>query len=240
MKKIISTSLAALLAVSALSTAAFADDTESTATGIVAVPTIKVTVPTTLSFVFNPYGLTVSSAGKVTTEEIKDAEDNVLNKEVIVPSYIFDEATKDKGWEITNESGAVLKAGIYAYSATGVDAEGALDETKPFAVVNTINAAKAVRQLQPAITAAGYDETYTAVPFQQKTYDTTEGNTIWKEAKKTSPTGLIVDQFTEAKPLYIKMTGTVSTGKDDTSWASTDVPTIKFLFAFDFGNQTLA
>lgn len=124
MKKIISAGLASILAISALSTAAFAEDTTIVAEGILAKPAIKVTMPKSMAFVFNPYKLVVDAKGKVGTK-ITAGENGTgatLNDAYVVPSYIFDETTKNAGWIITNNTGAAIKAGIVAYSAIDANA----------------------------------------------------------------------------------------------------------------------
>ena len=231
MKKIISAGLAAILAASALSTAAFAEDFTVTATSTLAKPAIKVTMPKSMAFVFNPYGLTVDLKGKVTTEQQKDG-DTVLNNAVVVPSYQYDTTTAGKGWKVDNQSGAVLKAAIYAYA---INADSA--EFKVFDEGDTTNAkdTDATKILAVTIKATGASSTATTVKMQNA--ELAADTTIWKEANKASGgTAFKVDQFTAEKPLYVTMSGKTF-NKDKLTWAETDVANINFIFSFDFADS---
>ena len=86
-KRIISAALASLMAVSALSTSAFAElakaDQTIKGTGVTAVPTLKVTMPKSMSYIINPYKLTVDAKGKAVAAD--DA--NLAGNAQVIPVY---------------------------------------------------------------------------------------------------------------------------------------------------------
>lgn len=220
MKKIISTILAGVLAVSALATTAFAEDYKITAEGIVAKPAIKVTLPKTMNFVFNPYKLKVDDKGKIDAENGK--------AEIVVCSY--NNEAKD-AWVITSTTGADLKAAIYAYAE---NKEGATflvyDKT-----VTTSDTATDKKSLKLEIKAKG--EAETTVKLQNVALDT-KTTPLWEEANKASgATAFIVAKFNESKPLQITMTGeTKNAGK--LVWDEKDTCKVNFIFGFEYADPT--
>lgn len=113
-KRIISAALAAIMTVSALSTAAFADELANdgalTASGITALPTLKVTMPKSISFIVNPYNLTVDAKGKAVASDATGALTGTF-----VPVY----GTGNESWDIVNNSGIALTAKMYAIATAG-------------------------------------------------------------------------------------------------------------------------
>ena len=130
MKKYLSTTLAAILAVSALSVTAFADDpapanatvgSDGTATTAVAgttnVPTLDVTIPATLAYVANPYLLAVTDEeGNTSTDGIVAPEFSILNNGLGKLSF----KASMKG---TVSGGAKLLAADGKINAKGTDKE---------------------------------------------------------------------------------------------------------------------
>lgn len=248
MKKIISAALAALLSISALSTFVSADDTTIISEGVVARPAIKVTMPKSLSFVFNPYGLTVDAKGKIGTAIRNSDDDADLNTGVVVPSYIFDETTKELGWIITNNTGAPIKCGIVANSQNTTTGDGFVVTTSE---TGGIADAATYRSLKLSITAHKMlaDKTYqadsaaTAVIVNTTAIEAAAGGSILDKCAETpviNSKGTLIDGIlatagtTDPVPgaLAIKMTGTIAnSGK--LNWLETDIPKVNFIFAFD-------
>jgi hypothetical protein len=220
MKKIISTILAGVLAVSALATTAFAEDIKITAEGIVAKPAIKVTMPKTMNYVFNPYKLKVDEKGKIDAENGK--------ADIVVCSY--NNTAKD-AWEITSTTGADLKAAIYAYALNKEDATFlVLDKT-----ITTSDTDKTKKTLHLEIKAKGDDEA--TVKLQNVALDT-KTTPLWEEANKESgATAFVVKKFNESKPLQITMTGTTANaGK--LVWEEKDTSKVNFIFGFEYADPT--
>lgn len=110
-KRIISAALAALMAVSAFSTTAFAAleaDNEIEASSITAVPTLKVTVPTSMGFIINPYRLSVDTKGS-------EVETGGTATQVI--AVYNNKETSPDAWTIKNESSVKVKAELYVVYA---------------------------------------------------------------------------------------------------------------------------
>ncbi len=241
MKKIISAACAAILAVSAFATTAFAEDFTMTAESVVAKPAIKVTLPKSMAFVFNPYGLTVDIKGKITT-------DSTGSDAIAACSYLFDTTTADKGWVITNNSGAKLKAAVYASSVNADDAKFVTVDKTDTEVLPA--AADTKRGLRLEVKAG------TATVFVHKAALTlAEGKTLFDYAATTAklngdgssdstkPATLIeeIAAGTTDAPgtLGIKMEGTIQ-NKGKMTWETTDVSKVNFVFAFDFAGGTTA
>lgn len=218
MKKIISTILAGVLAVSALATTAFAEDIKITAEGIVAKPAIKVTMPKTMNYVFNPYKLKVDAKGKISETGKAD---------IVVCSY-------DEGktaWEITSTTGADLKAAIYAYALNKDDATFlVLDKTD-----SSKDTDKTKKILKLEITAKGADTA--TVKLQNVALDT-KTTPLWEEANKESgATAFVVKKFNDETPLQVSMTGTtVNAGK--LVWEEKDTSKVNFIFGFEYADPT--
>lgn len=226
MKKIISAGLATILAASALTTAAFAEDVKITAEGIVAKPAIKVTMPKTMAFVFNPYKLSVDIKGKIVETGGSD--------EIVVCSY--NNGTADAAgdaWAITTDvEGVDLKAAIYAYAENKADAKfKVVDST-----VTTDDTSTEIRSLKLTIQAQGVGDAKT-VTLQNEALDT-KTTPLWTEAnKETGAKATKVDKFNKANPLKITMTGeTKNVGQ--LTWEEKDTSKVNFLFSFEYADPT--
>lgn len=241
MKKIISAALAAILAVSALSTSAFAESFTMTAESVVAKPAIKVTMPKSMAFVFNPYGLKVDVKGKITTEDSG-------SEAIAACSYLFDATTKEKGWVITNNSGAKLKAAIYASSVNADDAKFVtVDKTDTEVLAAAATDKRGLRLEVKAGEATVY--------VHKAALTIAEGKTLFDYAAATAklngdgsaaanmPATLVaeIDAGTAEAPgtLGIKMEGTIQ-NKGNMTWETTDTSKVDFVFAFDFAGGTTA
>jgi len=91
--RFLSAAIAATLAVSALTTSAFADDPSTVLNGVTKIPVLDVTVPTDDGFFINPYGMDLSSLGV--------PEDNKSDK--VIPGYLITTPAATS-WVITNNS----------------------------------------------------------------------------------------------------------------------------------------
>jgi hypothetical protein len=138
-KRIISAALASLMAVSALSTSAFAaltSDGALEAAGSVTVPTLDVTVPTEASFIVNPYKLSV----KVYTKDEDKTANDISKTDTLIPIYgvagTDGAKTENAGWIIENNSTDVaVNAKMYAIAKAAKSVQinadaNATDETK--------------------------------------------------------------------------------------------------------------
>lgn len=223
MKKIISATLASILAVSALSAVAFAEETTAAntysieAAGTVAKPAIKVTLPKSMAFVFNPYKLSIDAKGKIATG---DGSSN----DVIVGAWTD---TTNKSWDIINGAGTDLKAAVYAYATKAVGDD--------FEVVDATGTPTTTKKgLKLTIQAAGGTDGTAAAAVKLQENALAEGTTIWAAAAATTPTALKVAKVTDK--LQITMTGTTTNAATPLEWTEDDKPTVNFLFAFDFAD----
>jgi len=117
MKKIISSGLAAILAVSALSATASAALTGTktvTAKGAVNIPTIKVDVPSSMGIIVNPYELeidkTTGKAATATTVAENKTDDKIIG--VYGTTKSGNTTTANDGWTLKNTSGIEIEAKI--------------------------------------------------------------------------------------------------------------------------------
>jgi hypothetical protein len=223
MKKIISATLASILAVSALSTFAFAEDATTVAdsypveaVGTLAKPPIKVTMPKSFAFVFNPYGLKIDEKGKISADGLDD---------IVVAAWSDKTA---KTWEIVNATGANLQAAVYAYSENAGDATFLVSDK----TVTALAANSGKKALKLEITATG------AAATTVKLANAALTTNIWTEANKTSgATAFLVPKITDK--LKVAMAGTVE-NPDKLQWTTEDAPKVNFIFAFDFSADQTA
>ena len=233
MKKIISAGLATILAASALTTAAFADEVKITAEGTVAKPAIKVTMPKSMAFVFNPYGLKVDVKGKI------DATNGKADK--MVGSYAFEAVEADQaGWKIVNATGADLQVAVYAYSTNKADAEFLVLDTSETVVPEEGDGKRAVKV---ELTAGGV-----AIPLQKDAL--AAGTKLWSvadaEAKLASAentkklaalTALPAGTAEAPGSLYISVAGE-TVNPDKLIWSEKDAVKINFVFGFELQEPT--
>ncbi|MBP3854537.1 MAG: hypothetical protein IK990_02845 [Ruminiclostridium sp.] len=222
-KRIISAALASLMAVSALSTSAFAElakaDQTIKGTGVTAVPTLKVTMPKSMSYIINPYKLTVDAKGKAVAAD--DA--NLAGNAQVIPVYgkAADGTTPATAWTITNNSGIAIKTAIYATVTNGnATAVQILDANNGNKDVDGNAADAAKRQINLDLKAGT-----AAIKFLKA------APTDW-----TADAGCtVVASTADAGTIDLKLTGTTATGASaDALWTSKDVATINVFFKFDF------
>jgi len=230
MKKIISAGLATILAASALTTAAFADEVKITAEGTVAKPAIKVTMPKSMAFVFNPYGLKVDVKGKIDATNGKET--------TMVGSYAFETVEADQaGWKIVNATGADLQVAVYAYSTNKADAEFlVLDKN---AVEADVPAAESGKRAVKVELQAGD----VAIPLQKDAL--AAGTKLWSVAaadaalasadntkKLAALTELEAGTADAPGALYISVAGE-TVNPDKLIWSEKDAVKINFVFGFE-------
>lgn len=212
MKKIISAGLATILAASALSTAAFADEFTITAESVLAKPAIKVTMPKSMAFVFNPYGLQVTAKGAIDTTNGKTG--------TLIGSYAY-ETTDNTGWTVANTTGTALKAAVYAYTINKDGAE--------FAVIDKSGTLPtgAKRSLKVALTAKGDDDA-AAVALKTAKLDT-KTNSIWDDENGAT----IIDSVTDKLIVAFDNENSVAAKAETDVWSEKDAVKINFIFAFE-------
>jgi hypothetical protein len=216
MKKIISAALAAIMAVSALTTSAFAAGLTGSntmeAAGVAAIPAIKVTMPKNMSFVINPYKLKVDVKGKV-SETGKNT--------VIVPSYAFTDGAT--GWEIENTTGAPIRMGVYAWCALPKS------EKATFQIIDATGTAVATRKNLKLTIKAGSN----TIKLLSAAPTVTEW---WSNDAKTAGV-TVVDKIEDKAKLAITMSGeTANEAKLD--WTAEDTGTVNFVFQFGLAEPT--
>lgn len=219
MKKIISAGLAAILAASALSTAAFAEEFTMSAEGVLAKPALKITMPKSMAFVFNPYGLKVADAkGTINTSS--------ENTATLLGSYKFDTTTgaDTSGWVITNATGTAVKAAVYAYS---IDK----DATKFTVVDDAATAPTIEKYVKVGLQAKADDLDAVDVALQKAKLDTKTAS-IWDTANNSvvinSVQSKLVISFDEENCSVVKPA-------TDT-WTEKDAVKIDFIFGFELAD----
>jgi hypothetical protein len=223
-KRIISAGLAALLAVSALSASAFADlakaDSSLKGTGITAVPILKVTLPKAMSYIINPYRLTVDAKGKaVAADDTTSAGNGQL-----IPVYgTTAEGTTATAWTVTNNSGIAIKTAIYATVTNGNSA-----------AVQILDATNNNKDVADGTSAA--DATKRQITLNLKAGNAgikflNEAPTAWTTAAGCTEVASTAD----GASINLTLTGSTAAGAEaDAVWTSKDVATINVFFKFDF------
>ena len=216
MKKIISAGLAAILAASALSTAAFAEEFTMSAEGVLAKPALKITMPKSMAFVFNPYGLKVADAkGTINASS--------TNTATLLGSYKFDTTTgaDTSGWVITNATGADVKAAVYAYS---IDK----DATK-FTVVDDAAAAPSIdKYVKVGLQAKADDLDAVDVALQKAKLDTKTAS-IWDTANHS----VVVDKVESKLVISFDEENCAAVKTATDTWTEKDAVKIDFIFGFE-------
>lgn len=231
-KKIISAALAAIMAASALSTSAFAAldkaDNTLTASSVTAVPTLKVTMPKSLSFVINPYKLTVDAKGKIDTESNEEGAQ-------IIPVY----GENADSWDIVNESAIGLNAYIYATvkngNTTDVQIIDVNNENKDATTGKAADAKK--RQIHLSLTAAVDDDEAEGIAFALK------APTAWKNTDGTAATGVTKIEIGKGGTLKLAIDEEASKcveATPGTLWTAKDTATLSLFFKFEFASDVEA
>ena len=215
-KRIISAAIATLMAASAFSTSAFAAGLKSDATleaaGTVSVPVIDVTVPTSASFIINPYKMTVTKYEKDAWDTNKPSA-AITSADTVIALYgpKADNSAEATGWVVsnnceTNDIDVKMYATYKAAKTVEVNAETATEGLKQLSL--TLKAGdSAVNLLSAAPTAW--------------TGDGSEGVATFTLNKKggTTPTK------------ELKLTGTATAGT--VAWTASDTVSISMAFKFD-------
>lgn len=210
-KRIISATLASLLAVSALSTSAFAaglkTDGAVSATGSVNVPTLKVSVPSTAGFVANPYRLAVKVKG-----------DANANASQIIPTY----GAGNNSWAIINNSDEVAINGkVYATYKAGksVEVNGTADPDK-----RNITLGLNLAGLASSTADAATPQAITLVDTAPEEWSDTNVKSFYLAKKETGSKNNQAD---------ITLTGSLDDVGTET-WTESDTVSITMAFKFDF------
>jgi len=237
MKKILSACLTGLLAISAFTATAFAEDPTPlagsntvTAAGVMKLPAIKVTMPKSMAFVINPYKLKLDSSGKIVSTNYCD--------EYLVSAY-NSTTTEGKGkcWSVVNNSGADIKAAYYVYTSDVsstlkvVDSKTTITATeKGFTIKPTAQAyAKPVGDAAP-------EKVGTLV--EGKLLETAYTGNWWGTADKTAGV-LQIASVPDGGSFDIGLTTTLA-NKGGLTWTDADKFTLNFVFQFEYAGGTSA
>ena len=185
------------------------------------IPTLKITVPKTLSFVTNPYRLSVDGNGKV-------GGSGAVSNSYIVPVY----GTGNSAWNITNISGTGITCVMYATvtnnNPSQVEIRDANNGGKNAVTGEEVSDDKRVMVL--ALSGkAGNSGSDTPIPFSPALPAT------WSEASGCTKFGTIPDG--EALALTIDTDECrcyAGSGCTDTKWTAKDTAVITMAFRFDF------
>ena len=259
-KRIISATLAAIMAVSAFATTAFAADVDLKGNSSIAlkattlIPTLKVTLPKTLAFVVNPYAMEIDkTTGKAWVAK-KNAEGEVTNSgdkatTTIVPTYgtttnADKTVTANTAWQVKNDSGVALTAALYAKAVNASPAIKVGDENvvmlqildgkdeTPKDIDGTTAAAATKKQLTLALKATPVNDAGES------------GTAVSVPIRDAAPASWAAD--TVAKVTKIPSSGTLDLTLDTTkstakkgadcteAWTAKDTATLNVVFNFDF------
>lgn len=221
-KRIISAAIATLMAASALSTSAFAAGLKSDATleaaGTVSVPTIDVTVPTTASFIMNPYKMTITKYEKDAWETGKPASAKT-STDTVIPFYgpKADNSNEETGWILvnngtTNDVTVSMYATYKAGKTVEVNVASANQDATKKQVALELKAGTADVTLLAAAPTAWSGEGSTGVVTFDLAKNDAEGSVA--NAKKA-----------------ITLTGTATAGT--VAWTEADTVSISMAFKFD-------
>jgi len=250
-KRIISAALASLMAVSALSTSAFAElakaDGSVTGTGTTAIPTLKVTLPKALNYVVNPYKMVVDAKGKAVAEPTYEGEGN--DRHLVDGQYdsqviaVYD--TDKTSWDLINNSGIAIKANIYATVKNGNAAQLAINPPASGEGALTADQKKTMRQLNLTlnsypITVAAADDAENNIHAGDLIYGTTAtaitlldaAPDSWTAAGKTTT----INSIANGAGVAFKLSGTTVTDTtyEGSEWTAKDSATIGLYFKFAF------
>lgn len=221
-KRIISAALATLMAASALSTSAFAAGLKTDATleaaGTVSIPTIDVTVPTSASFVMNPYKMEIVQYAAGAWGDSKPNSD-IKKSTTLIPFYgpKADNSAEETGWYLVNNGTTnAVTVSMYATYKAGKTVE-----------VNVASANRDATKKQVTLTLkAGSDDVtlLTAAPTAWSGDGSTGVKTFDLTANNEAGT---VDNAKKA----ITLTGEAIAGT--VAWTESDTVSISMAFKFD-------
>ena len=244
MKKIISAALAALMAVSALTTTSFAAlkaDSSISLKSTTVIPVLKVTLPKALTFVVNPYKMQLDvTTGKAPAATALEA--NIVKTQVVPvygtvttkdPDTGANVVTVNKAWSVLNESGIPISCMLYAQAASG-------NPTGPFEILDVNNSNK------NAVTGAASDVKNRQLSLALMGKSSGGGNAVAIKFSSTAPTAWTVAggctqiaSVPDKGTLDLTLDTTKSicaVGKscEETLWTAKDTATINVFFKFDF------
>ena len=225
MKKIASAVSAILLVGSVFSSSSSAEVSfKMESYSVFASPVITVSLPRSMSFVFNPYGLNINEKGIV--------DKSACNFKVI-PNYV---QSNENGWTVKNTSEIPIRMGVYA-QADG----GAIDDfSVRDANINTVDTSDEERKyLLLDIKASGGSSGTKNVTLLDMKLSTDEGDnskTIdwkagwWSDANEGTIT--VINDIPKNGIASVTMSGTTQ-NVGDIPWTYRDKATIYFVFSFD-------
>ena len=192
------------------------------AEGVLAKPALKITMPKSMAFVFNPYGLKVADA-KGTINASSE------NTATLLGSYKFDTTTgaDTSGWVITNATGADVKAAVYAYS---VD-----KDATTFSVQNkdyTAPASGAPKRYVKVALKAKADALDAVDVALQKTKLDTKTASIWDTANNS----VVVDKVESKLVISFDEENCSATKDAKDTWTEKDAVKIDFIFGFELAD----
>lgn len=243
MKKIISALLAGFMAVSALTSVAFADlkpDSSISLKSTTIIPVLKVTLPKTLAFVVNPYKMEIDvTTGKAPTATSESS--NIVKTQVVPtygttvskdPSTGATTVTPNTAWQVLNESGIAISCMLYATAVNG-------NPTAPFEILDVNNSNKnaitgaaadvKTRQLSLALMAKSGSGSAVPVKFSST------APTAWTTVGGCTSIASIANNGTLDLTLDTsKSICAVGKSCEETLWTAKDIATINIFFKFDF------
>ena len=187
------------------------------------IPTLKITLPKSLTFVNNPYRLSLDTSGKVATSNAADTTNTY-----IVPVY----GTGNSSWDIANLSGIGISCMMYATvtngNASAVEILDANNGNKNAVTGEPASADK--RHLKLALLGkVGSSGSGTAIKFAPN------GATSWNEAGGCTKFSLIPDNQALAVTIDTsKSSCAVGSACEDRMWTVKDTASIFIAFKFDF------
>jgi hypothetical protein len=233
MKKIISVVAALLLALSALTVIGTADRViKVTATGTYAKPIIRITMPKTMSFIFNPYGYDVKVTAKT-----NGLIDRTGSPSRVICSYVDSE---DDSWVITNVSDVAIQTRVYAYINNAPSSTFSVRDAN----INTVDSGdEECKYLFLDIKASGGSSGVQNVVLLNSDLSTDEGENSrymlkswsgkadWHAEENEGLITVIHDVPINGK-VGLSMTGTTQ-NVGDLAWSKSDKVVINFVFCFD-------
>ena len=190
-----------------------------TAESVYATPVVKVTMPKSMSFVFNPFNIKVTE---------KSSIDPYGNNQKIICNYNDPE---NDSWLITNHSGKPIKAGIYAWSEKDVTVDFSVRD----ATRNTVDHSDTTKKyLLLDIQANGQKITLLDPRLRTDEGDNSAKLNIRAGWWSSENEGLItvIRGIADGENISISMSGdTVNAG--DLLWRNSDKVSIGFVFNFE-------
>ena len=186
------------------------------------IPTLKITLPKTLSFVVNPYKMSLDSSGRLSSNE------SDVKNSYIVPVY----GTGNSSWDITNNSGIGVSCLMYATAVNGnptaISVEDANNGNKNISVNGEISDDKRIIRLALKGKAgiSGSEKAIKLSSLAPDAWTETSGCTKFSPIPDRQALSITVD---EEKSRCL--TGSKCA---ETKWTTKDNVIITMAFKFDF------